>query len=194
MSASAEHLYAALEQRLLAPTGIDLRARMELEGIITGELNASLFLSPTDVVELSLHGDFNGSEESLTLIGDPRSLRVHHNDSVHVLDHAAELREGLVLGLLRMGLMHNLACLLMEHRLDGVDGSVRGWLSYHDLHQRSEAELFFGISVRGENCAHATLLLDAQGLPQRREQEVVFPAGHLLVHETYSRFQLFSEC
>ena len=190
MPKTAEQLFHRLEQRLLTPVGVDLQAGMELEGILTGQLEVSFYLSNLDVLEIYIQGVFNEQQESLTLIGDSRSLQVQHKESVYSLPPASELRRGLVLGLLRMGLMHNLACLLMQHRLDGVDGSVEDWLNCYDFSLAASSSLEFGVSVRGSDCARARLWLDEHGLPLRREQQVVFPEGRMFVRENYSRLQL----
>lgn len=94
----------------------------------------------------------------------------------------------MLIGLTRMGILHNLARLIAEAAPDHADSGVREWATVDDFAADPEdpAALSFAITVAGTPAATARLQLDAAGLPLLRQQTVRFPGGEMRVTERYS--------
>jgi hypothetical protein len=107
-------------------------------------------------------------------------------------DTPDHLRTALVLGLTRMGILHNLARLNGGRPPDHGDGNVREWVVPRDVTwlgvnegNDSPRGVRFAIEVAGARTAEASLWLDREGWPQRRTQTVRFPGGEMQVTEEY---------
>ena len=104
----------------------------------------------------------------------------------------AGLAAALVVGLTRMGVLHNLAMLVGGAAPARAEGGVEDWVQTVDHRPLSPAPaegeaICFGLRVEGEPSGEATLWLDADGMPTRREQIVPFPEGEMRVVERYER-------
>lgn len=93
----------------------------------------------------------------------------------------AELTQSLLLGLTRMGILHNLATLTTPGMPDHSEGGVAEWVQTFDHHWvltadtgNNNSAIGFAITVDGTESATATLEINAAGLPLRRRQVVNF--------------------
>lgn len=186
---TAAETLAALEERLLADDelvfGFDITADGAVEARLAGTFDAAW-----PGVELEASGAFAGAPATLALEANGGRLRLESTDETTVT-RPPRLREALVLGLTRMGLLHNLAVLTGGGPPDHADGGVREWVEPVDVTFAAPDDdttrvLVFTIRVAGKDTATAHLVLDgATGLPRRREQTVEFPQGEMHVVETY---------
>jgi hypothetical protein len=104
-----------------------------------------------------------------------------------------------VLGLIRMGVTHNLAQLVAWEFVDHHDGDPDAWVEARDVvageieirEGRQLRPVRFTVVVSGKESAEATLWLDEEdGLPVLREQTVEFDEGSMTVVERFTRFEL----
>ena len=112
------------------------------------------------------------------------------------------LKEGIVIGLTRMGLLHNIAVITYGQPPDGTDGKVLEWLEVSGF-TAGESEtiddvevipISFDLSVGGRPSAEAALWLEKEtGLPRKRTQTVRFESGEMKVVETYKPMRLNAE-
>jgi hypothetical protein len=178
--------FAALEQRL-EQNPLRLRFQLSAEGAVVASLAGSLSIA--DEVELEAKGRFGGAEHDLRLWTEGDHLRAGPRGAPTLdVPRPPELVPALVIGMTRMGLLHNVAMLAGGKPPDRADGGVREWVqaSEHERVEASgEAALGFWIVVGGERVARATLWLDAEGRPVRREQTVEFQEGQMKVVERY---------
>lgn len=192
-SEAPETTFSGLERRL-GQTPWRLRYALEAEGAVVASLVGSMSLA--DEVELEVAGHFAGAEHDLRLWtqGD----RLHGGPAgAPTLDlpRPPELAPALVIGMTRMGLMHNVAMLVGGAAPDHADGGVSEWVRARDLQRVTASRdaaaaadstgLRFDIEVSGQRTARATLWLDAHGLPTHREVTVEFPEGQMRVVERY---------
>jgi hypothetical protein len=104
----------------------------------------------------------------------------------------AHVREAMLIGMARMGLLHNLARLVAAMPPDRAAGGVTDWVRAEDIGwvspvERSAGPGFrFRILVAGQDAGDAELWLDEAGLPLRRDQTVRFPQGDMRVREDFS--------
>jgi len=189
----------ALEERLLGASSLRIRASITSEGAVASSLEGTLLLADPDRASLDFEGTFEGEAASPHLISDGSILRggqQHEPFAEAVPDH---LHEGLLIGLTRMGLLHNLATLCGGEAPDHTDGTVREWVTWVDAAYGEPEEvggvrarpITFVVTVDGEPRAEAALWFDeTTGLPVERWQTVRFDEGEMRVVERYESFEL----
>jgi hypothetical protein len=189
---SADSALTQLEERLLNAPTIRLRYRVHAAGAFAADITGDLLLRQADIVELTASGTFGGSPVQLHL--NASEGRMKGGSAQQSFDEPApeHLRDALVIGLTRMGIMHNLARLVSGRPPDRADGTVREWVVPRDVTwlgvpdgNVSPGGFRFAIEVAGTRTAEADLRLNAEGWPQRRTQTVRFPGGEMQVTEEY---------
>jgi len=189
-------MFAEMEDRLVTGPVISGRFTVSADGAFFASLQGALEMSHADGTELKAAGIFGEDSVTLYLRSDGRIMEGGNAGRKFEEHSPAGLTEALLLGLTRMGILHNLARLAGGAVPDRADGGVREWVEVRDVEfapaagpeeLRSElTALRFLIYVSGEQVAEATLWLDPDsGLPVRREQVVAFPGGPMRVTETY---------
>lgn len=206
----AARLYLTrLERRLMGASSVHVYARLRSTAPFQADVHAGLDLGRGNEARLSFGGEVGGELLAASLVSDGTRMR-RRLDRRDAPDRAADgatpraLRESLVLGLTRMGLLHNVVRLarfeLPDHAEGGVDPWVRlrGFAARLPERVRSGGDVYAEIVVEpvelevvvsGEPVADAILwFLDE--LPYRRVQRVRFPQGRMDVHEEYTDFEL----
>lgn len=190
---------AEIEAELLA-IGFVLRFDIEAEGLVAARLTGEL-RSRGDAIMLRASGSFAGEPVELTLEGDGQRLTGSSGTARMELPQPPALAEAVVIGLTRMGLLHNLAVLVHARPPDHADEGVREWVQTEQVewtarvgptepraaarHEQAEP-ISFAIEVSGQHVGDATLWCDvAARLPFERHQVVRFPEGELRVRESY---------
>lgn len=186
--ADPQAAFQMMEETLLQTPRLDLRFVIEAEGVVSAGLTGDLLLEGDSVAQLEAHGSFAGDSVELFLrafgsrmVGGSRARTFEQETPPH-------LREALVIGLTRMGLLHNLARLVGGTPPDRSDGTVGSWVEAKDFARLEESDFGaarFDIWVAGGRAAEAFLWFDENGLPGRREQTVHFPSGTMSVREEY---------
>jgi hypothetical protein len=190
----------AIEQNLL---DLDFAMRFDIasEGAV-----ASRFVGELRVVEetitLRASGTFEGKPVELSLSSDGERLRGGSGAAEISIPQPPELERAVVIGLARMGLLHNLAMLVGGRPPDHADGGVDTWLAAAEVvpgakvgpdepgpeAQRQGAQaMSWQIRVDGGHAGDATLWCDpATNLPLERHVIVPFPSGEMRVREHYT--------
>lgn len=190
----AQARFDALERQLESAAYVAFDSRITSQGLIESELLGSFELTP-DAAIVAFEGTLGGEEAAPTLqagrvaIGGNGEQRFEIERPVH-------LNQSLLIGLTRMGLLHNLAVLAGGNPPERADGTIKAWVVIEDLTlESSELDgrpvdiLRFELTVDGRTGGIAALYLDGEsGLPVRREQTVAFPEGDMRVVERYERF------
>jgi len=185
-SVTPAEAFAALEERLLAADHVEVEFEITAEGAYEAYLRG-LLIARRPYVYLVGEGVFAGKPTRVELVSTEHELR-GGTDVGHILGPVPPaLGEGILLGLTRMGLLHNIAVLTQNQAPDGVDGSMRAWVQGDAVEAGIDGSLGFDLIVAGKNTGHASLMLD-HGVPSVREQTVQFPDGEMQVVERYSRF------
>jgi len=179
---------AALEDRLLAADGIRFEFEVTAEGAIEADLRGMLEASAGEV-RLTASGSFAGQAVELTLLADGDRLELGNGPELDRISTPAYLKEALVVGLTRMGILHNLARLSGATAPDHAEGGVRDWVTVGAFTADATA-IAFDLTVAGEPAGSAALQLDSGGRPVLRRQTVEFPTGQMRVVERYSAFAI----
>lgn len=189
----AAETLAALEARLLTEPGT-FRFHVTSEGAFASDLTGLLEMTG-DYVGLAAEGDFGAAATQLQLTVLDSEVEMVVGGAKTTVARPPALREAVVLGMTRMGLLHNLARLTVADLPDHAEGGVAEWVETHSARwgptetvEGVEARaLRFALRVAGTEAAEAMLWLDtATGLPVRRDQTTDFPGGTMTVVERYT--------
>lgn len=179
--------FAQLEETLLTADSLSINFTVTSTGMFAAKLNGNLSISPGEKIDLHAAGTFGEQSVTLHLQADEMRMRGGNGTSNFDQERPEELREALLLGLTRMGILHNLAKLVTGAPPDHADGGVREWIQADSISSGdSSDEIAFNIIVSGTRTAAARLEIEQEtGLPSKRTQSVVFPGGRMDVVELY---------
>ena len=191
----------AMEKRLLDASGLCLEFEITSSGAVESSLKGATSMRRPNNARITARGEFAGADADIV-------FRTHlgrmfgQNGKQRFEDEAPTgLTEGIVIGLTRMGLLHNLAVLSTGAPPDRIDGTVKRWVRPGDIRAGENVEedgrrlgsYTFTVIVADQPSGEATLWYDADtGLPVRREQVVQFDAGEMRVNERYKNVDI--EC
>ncbi|MEE4331440.1 MAG: hypothetical protein V2J10_11265 [Wenzhouxiangella sp.] len=180
--------FDALERRLLEAEALSFAFHITAEGAISVDLRGTYRKTSSDDYRLSAAGDFAGQAIDLSLRTDGDQLLLDNRIEQSSVSRPEYLNEALVIGLTRMGLLHNLARLAGNRPPDHADGGVREWVTVTGLATVPETDrsVSFEIIVADQPSGSASLALDPDGRPILRRQTVRFPSGEMRVTERYS--------
>ena len=199
LPADPSDAFESLEGRLLAAPVVQSESLLVAEGALTAKLRSVHTVTDEGVITVVATGTFGGVPIDLRLVSDGKRMRVTTPDGTRERELPADLRGGLLLGLTRMGWMHNVAMLAAGGWPDATDGKVDDFTravnvlggERLEVDGRERRALTFGVEVRGSVAATAVLWLDCEtGLPLERWQKVQLPQGEMHVVETYETFEL----
>ena len=193
----ADSALAEVERWLLESAPLQIQFIVTSEGAVETNLRGALALLEADGLNLTADGQFMGADQMLRLAADGRRITVASPADSSEVAQPAGLREAVVIGFTRMGILHNLARLVAGAPPDHMEGGVRDWVQAVDIawgpremvDDIEALTLDFDIVVSGSPAGSARLYLDAMTeQPIRRTQTVQFPEGEMRVVETYEVF------
>lgn len=189
-------LFQALESRLLAQP-VKLRFAITSSGAFTAALNGTLELHADNTLSLTATGRFGDAPVQLSLSSDGKTLRGSNGKKTFEMAAPPHLRDALIIGWTRMGLLHNLVRLVAGKSPDHMAGSVREWVQVMQMQHRlplaadmpPDDIFMFDIEVAGQPSGSARLVVDATvRLPRERTQTVEFETGSMRVTERYEYY------
>lgn len=182
--------FNALETRLLNASVVSFDFHVSAEGAFEADLHGALHLGPAERVRLTASGHFGGQSVDLFLHSEGNEVEFGNGANRTSAVRPAHLRESIVIGFTRMGILHNLARLTSTRPPDRADGGVREWVtvgSFSAVAGGSNA-FSFNLAVAGAPAGSASLEFDADDRPISRRQTVRFPSGEMHLVEQYSAF------
>lgn len=189
----AEALFQRMEQSLLERSTLQLTTEVRSEGAFESSLEGSVWLEAGNRATFDVAGSFGGPAD-LRLASDGERLRGGSAAGEFDVATPAHLNEAIVIGLTRMGILHNLARLVGGAPPDHMEGGVQDWVQVVEVRTEPEEDadgralrrFDFGLVVDGVRSGTASLWVDAESsLPVRREQTVQFDEGEMRVTEVY---------
>lgn len=183
--------FAELEDSLLRRPESRIGFRITADGAFTADLEGELYIGTGNEITLDSRGTFGADSVSLSLTAADGRLIGGNGGRTFEEPVPADLREAIVIGLTRMGLLHNLARLVSGSPPDRADGGVRRWVKAAEFDWSAPdsviggPSLSFQVRVDEQPAGDAVLWIDAQGRPVAREQTVRFPDGEMRVREEY---------
>ncbi len=182
---------AELEARLLGAQMLSLTFEIVADspGDVRTTVRGVVRVDADGRAALQAGGTVLGQVGEATLQCDGTTLQGRAGTARLELPCPPQLREAVVVGLVRMGLLHNVARAWSARAPDRADGGIQDWVA---LAQPRDAVLegkpggiAFDIAVDGQPVGEGALLLDDAGLPVLRTQTVHFPDGDMHVVERY---------
>lgn len=181
--------YGQMESALLAADDIRFSYHITSEGVFAADLRGDVVISSGERAEITGAGTFGRDSVRVELRSDGTSMAFGRNGETLELLTPAHLREALIVGITRMGLLHNLARLVAAAPPDRAEGGVLEWVQVGAF-SADPAGVAFDITVNGQPAGAAKLSLGADGLPRIRRQLVSFPEGQMRVTERYTNMTL----
>ena len=176
---------AAVEAALLGPEPRELAFRVRAEGAVEVEASGTMLFGTGGRSRFEVTGSFQGQPVEVLRVCDGDVCGGRRAGAVMpVRPQERGLRRAWVLGLTRMGILHNVAVATAGDPPDHP-GDIDAWVQAEN-ETHADGRLAFDVVVDGERSARAELTLDAGGAPSRREQSVAFPTGEMRVVETYA--------
>ncbi|NNM21429.1 MAG: hypothetical protein HKO55_09185 [Gammaproteobacteria bacterium] len=191
----AQATLARIEQQLLDARVLRIDYEIEARGAVSADISGDLLMQQPALAALRATGDFATQPVQPMLVADGTTMR-GGTASYFSQPAPAQLRDGLLLGLTRMGVLHNIAMLTQDAPPDATDGSIRDWVTVANVRAidqprriggRTVAGLHFDLIVAGEPAGAVTLWYEPDtALPVAREQLVQFETGEMRVVERYT--------
>ncbi|PIQ62694.1 MAG: hypothetical protein COV99_05315 [Bacteroidetes bacterium CG12_big_fil_rev_8_21_14_0_65_60_17] len=181
--------YEQMESTLLAAHEIRFSYHITSEGVFPANLRGDVRISSEGHAEMTGSGTFGRDSVRVMLLSDGTSMEFGRNRDTLELLTPTHLNDALIVGLTRMGLLHNLARLVAGAPPDRAEEGVRDWVQVGAF-SADPAGVAFDITVAGEPAGAAKISLSADGLPTVRRQLVSFPEGQMRVTERYSNFSV----
>jgi hypothetical protein len=182
--------FDALERALLDARTVAMDFHVTAEGAVEADVRGRLELGPDGAAVLRADGVFAGSPIDVMLHADAQRMRYGTAADPDTVPRPPHLREALVIGLTRMGILHNIARLTGGAAPDHADGGVAEWVTVGGFAEAVAGSagtppIAFDLTVAGRPAGSATLVIDA-GSPVVRRQTVRFPQGEMRVVERYA--------
>jgi len=179
--------FAVLEDRLLGAETVRMTFEVTAEGAVEAAIQGEFQVAPDGEIELTGVGEFAGRHVDLLLRSGGDRYEFGDSDNPATAARPSWLNEALLVGLTRMGILHNVARLSGGAPPDHADGGVRDWVTVDGfVSDAAESSVVtFDLTVSGERAGSASLEIDARGHPVERRQTVQFPSGEMRVMERY---------
>lgn len=183
-----EVAFKTLEERLLHAQEVKLAFRVSAVGAVSADIHGILEMETGAGILLKGRGSFGGDSVDLELRADNYQVEFGNRSERKVADTPPKLREALLIGLTRMGILHNLARLTGNALPDHAEGGIREWVVVDSFTRDTQCEdaISFALTVAGTHSGSATLQISPSGQPVERHQTVHFPSGEMRVVEQYS--------
>lgn len=182
-----------VERRLLAARDVTASCQIEATGAVAVAVKADLWLGSPKEHRLEVKGTFAGTSGEWGLDHkEPTSLLSMTHEgapgSTNIIQTPQAMREALVYGFTRMGLLHNISRLLGGELPDHAEGGAAQWVEtaghrWEPSTPEGNPVIGFEIAVAGANTAAATMTFGPDGLPIERHQRVEFDSGTMEVVE-----------
>lgn len=188
---SAAEALSQVEADLMTVEGRTVDFQVVSEGAFRASLEGQVILTSGNDLSMEASGTFGPDSVSLWARGTGGRMMWGNGETSAEDELPPALREAVVIGLVRMGVLHNLARLVSGAPPDRSDGTARSWVEAEDVTwvpaaaEEGARGIRFGILVSGERAADATVWLDADGRLVGRDQVVQFPDGEMRVVERY---------
>lgn len=195
---TAEQRLAHCEAAVLGAKKASATFLVDATGQNPAHFTGTLELHGGNALKLAAEGSFKGEPVFIDLDsrdpeGTSRTVTRGPSASGHRDPPASAMGEAVGLGLVRMGLLHNLAVLTGDAPVDHATGGVREWVKATNVKDgpldaiggqtchRVDFTIEVAAAPRGEA---SVCIADATGLPVHRTQTVRFEAGTMSVTET----------
>ena len=167
----------AFEYKILS--GADVKFTITSEGAVDSSLSGRLRYCDSKLT-LDVRGELFDKRVRLKMRSEDGEFFINDDPE----EEPSHLDEALVVGFVRMGLLHNVIRLGGNLVPDHADGGVRNWVEVPVVGRNSD-KMFFDIHLSGKKAGRAELHLDESELPVERNQTMYFGGEEMKVVERY---------
>jgi hypothetical protein len=191
---TAVQKFESLEALLARAGRFDVKAHVVSSGAVASDLTADVGVANSGIVAIRMHGTLDGKPDDRLLRTDGVVTMVTKDGQDTRLQPGHNMREAVQLGLLRVGLWHNL--LLLSHGLqpEHHEGGIKSWTAVDNIHyagapRAGATSIAFDVLIENKKVGTATLWIDDKTeLPVKREQTIVLDGKKIQTVEDYSKF------
>lgn len=163
----AQALFQTMERKLLSAQPLQLEVQSRADGAVRADATSEVSVGPATRVHTK--GSFMGAPFAKDF-DQPTT---------------PNLREAVIIGLSRMGFLHNAVNLSQDNGIDHGAVGARDWLEPVNF-KRVKGGVAYALMVSGKQTSEVTLLIDSKtARPKKRDMVVHFPNGNMHVIETY---------
>ncbi len=184
-----EAAFTTMEQRLLAASSISFDFQVAVEGVLEGAFTGSASVASDGALTIHAEGRFIERDLVMDLSTDADSIRMVTSEMSDVVPRQSDTFNAVVVGLTRMGFMHNLAALTTVSPPEQGEGGIQTWVTVTNFSESEVGEyssgVAFDIFIEEERSSSAVLAI-IDGVPALRRQVVSFPGGEMIVTEEFS--------
>ena len=179
------------ESGLATAPWVVAKADITASGAVAADVDVTVTMMRGNRLRFAVTGTFADKPLALCYVSNGEQIR---NGDASGAPTPAELNEAVVIGWVRMGLLHNVAMLSGGRGPDRADGGVAEWVRTSGERwapprvspAANEQIVEFDLEVSGQPVGRVSLNTDATtGLPNGRVQVVRFPEGEMRVSESY---------
>ena len=191
---TAEQKFKDVEALLARAGRFDLKAHVMSSGAVTSDLNADMGVANSGIVAIRMHGTLEGKPDDVVLRTDGVVTMITMDGKDTRLQPGHGMREAVQLGLLRVGLWHNLMLLSRGVQPEHHQGDIKLWADVSNVHyiatpQKGSTALAFDVRIENKKVGTATLWIDdATKVPLKREQTLILDGEKIKTVEDYSNF------
>ncbi|MBW3670702.1 MAG: hypothetical protein KY432_03415 [Acidobacteria bacterium] len=178
-------MFAKMEQRVMGAEHIEFE--VESSGAFESSFEGWIHREGRELA-MAAHGVWGGEPVTVSAETTRDLLVLNTPAQMERVKKEPFLSTAVLIGLTRMGVLHNLARLIAGKAPDHDGGGVREWVEAENIEFVGDDRnsIRFDIIVDGTRSAVATIRVDPRsGLPLQREQTVEFSQGSMTVVETY---------
>lgn len=176
--------FAAVERQLAeGPWGLPFR--VTATGAVEVDVSGEVAVEAGGGVRLVVRGTFAGQPVDHALRSDGHEAVLTTPAGEERMPAPPQLADALAVGLVRMGVLHNVARLVSGQLPDHAEGGVRSWVRLNPGPDAVDGGTTAAIRVLNVPSGTVELHTDASGMPVARRQEVAFPGGVMRVEERY---------
>ena len=185
--ATPAEAFAALEERCLASGEVEVQFEISATGAVESLTRGALVVAG-DHVEFTAEGTFMGWPTRVEMSSAGRYVRGGDRAEEILGPTPPGFREGVLVGLTRMGLLHVVSALRSGQLPAGMNEDVRTWARARGFGPVTGG-IQFELAVDGQPAGRAVLRL-SDGVPTVREHVIPVGDGEIKVTETYTSFAL----
>ncbi len=195
---SASQLFATWSARILNAKFFRVKIKSTASGAVNASFTGSMQSSLGNQFDLNFNGQFRDKPMRLRMQGDGVTLSRANGQGSDQIKMPVEANRAIRIGLLRMGLMHNLAGLTGLRGPDHADGLADKWVQAERFREQpiegamvltNARSVSYDVRTSGQIVGESTLWFDAGGILVRREIVVHFKTQDMRVIETYEKFE-----
>lgn len=183
--------YDRLEEVLLAADEVAIDFHIESTGLLVVALDGSLAIDPRSGTRFVASGSFGGQPVELAVASTrDGGAVVTANGTSRQFPDMPRLNEAILIGLTRMGFLHNIARMTGLVPPDGARGGFAARSSALCFESVDDDTFAFKLFSEGRYAADVIIDLGRDGRPIRRQQTVHFEAGDMGVVEIYRSWRV----